>query len=315
MAPTAKSSCLAIVFLPFCLAAQPAHSENPAASLGKQRAASSRLEWEIGEAGHPSLGNVRYAFLKGLVETPVGNAKVFSRAYVSCQKDSRKLAIELTNTTAPDDPGGLQPGTMPRLVCSRLAAPGDEKLVQEELLANWEVSKIGDALARGFRAYPLRECVSIGVVQEVVLPQGWARKSARVEFEIDPYNRELDSIFVTCGELSAYAPAAPATPATASEPPTPATASASSTPATASAPATRSTPARGTGAPWRTARTISSGKTNVRSGPTLKSATVAQLDPGAVVLVQRTSSEWWRARTSAGAAFEGYIRRDRLVFK
>ena len=57
--------------------------------------------------------------------------------------------------------------------------PWDEKLVQEELLANWEVSGIGDALARGFRAFPLRECVSIGVVQEVALPQGWARKMCR----------------------------------------------------------------------------------------------------------------------------------------
>ena len=106
MAPTAKSSCLAIVFLSFCFVVLPVHSENPAASLGKQRAASSRLEWEIREAGHPILGNIRFAFLKSPVETPVGNAKVFSRAYLSCQRASRKLAIELTNTSAPsaDDP-------------------------------------------------------------------------------------------------------------------------------------------------------------------------------------------------------------------
>ena len=297
---------LAIVLLPFCLAVPPVHSENPAASLGKQRAASSRLVWEIGEAGHPTLGSIRYAVLKSPVETPVGNAKVFSRAYVSCQKAGSKLAIELTNTIAPDDPGGLQPATMPRLVCNRLAAPGDEKLVQEELLANWEVSEIGDALASGFRAFPLRECVSIDVVQEVALPQGWARKSARVEFEIAPYNRELDSIFVTCGEVSAYAPAKAATPATAFAP---------AAPAVASVPTTRSTPAREMGEPWRTARTISSGKTNVRAGPTLNSAIVAHFDPGAIVLVQRAGGEWWRARPSKGVAFEGYIRQDRLVFK
>ncbi|MGZ5033962.1 MAG: hypothetical protein ACXWAC_12250 [Usitatibacter sp.] len=295
-----------------CLAVLPVHSEYPAASLGKQRAASSRLEWEIGEAGHPTLGNIRFAFIKNPVETPVGKWKVFSRAYVSCQKASRKLAIELTNVPKPDDPGGLYPVTMPRLTCNRLAEPGGEKLVQEELLATWEVSEVGDALARGFRAFPLRECVSIGVVQEVLLPYGWGRKSARIEFDITPYNRELDSIFVTCGELSAYAPAAPATRATASAPAAPATASA---PATAPAPATRSTPARETGVPWRTARTTSRGKTNVRAGPTLRSATIAELDPGAVVLVQRTSSEWWRAKPPAGAAFDGYIRQDRLVFK
>ena len=63
------------------------------------------------------------------------------------------------------------------------------------------------------------------------------------------------------------------------------------------------------------ATTISSGKTNVRAGPTLNSAIVAHFDPGAIVLVQRADSEWWRARPSKGMAFEGYIRQDRLVFK
>ena len=83
MTPKAKRNWLAIVFLPFVLAVLPAHSELPAAPLGKQRAASSRLEWEIRDAGHPILGNIRFAFLKTPVETPVGNAKVFSRAYRS----------------------------------------------------------------------------------------------------------------------------------------------------------------------------------------------------------------------------------------
>lgn len=297
MVAKAKIRCPAIVFLPLCLAVLPAHSEDAAAFLGKQRAASSRLEWQVSESGHPTLGNIRFAFLKSPVETPVGNAKVFSRAYLSCQKGARKLAVELTNTTALDDPGGLQPATMPRLVCHRPTDPGGEKVVQEELLANWEVSKIGDALARGFRAFPLRECASIGVVQEVALPAGWAKKTAQVEFEILPYNRELDSIFATCGETSAYAPAAPATPAV------------------ASTPAARSTPQRETGPAWRTARTTSRGKTNVRSAPTTQSGVVIELDPGAVILVQRTSGEWWRAKASKGAAFEGYIRQDRLVFK
>ena len=329
MTPKAKRSWLAIVFLPVVLTVLPAHSELPAAPLGKQRAASSRLEWEIREAGHPILGNIRFAFLKSAVETPVGNAKVFSRAYFSCQKASRKFAIELANATAPDDPKGLRPSTEPRLYCNRPIQPWDEKLVQEELLARWEVNDLGDALTQGLRPFPLRECVSIRVVQEVVLPQGWTQKSARVEFEILPYTKELDSIFVTCGELSAYAPAAPAAaavPATAparvasAAPPRPAPAPApvaSAAPArTAPAPAPApAKPATETSAPWQTVRVLSSGKTNVRAGPSLQSATVTQLDPGAVVLVQRTGSEWWRAKPSAGAAFEGYIRQDRLVFK
>jgi Bacterial SH3 domain len=298
----AKSSCLAIVFLPLCLAALPAHAQDPAAALGKQRAAASRLVWEIGEAGHPTLGNVRFAFLKSPVETAVGNAKIFSRAYVSCQKGVRKLAIELTNTKALDDPGGLKPASLPKLVCNRPTDPAGEKVVQEELLANWDVSQIGDALARGFRAFPLRECASIGVVQEVELPAGWAKKTAQVEFDITPYNRELDSIFVTCGEVSAYAPAA-APVAVAAAPSKP----------VAAVPA--STPAPDGGVAWRKVRTTSRGKTNVRSGPTTQSSVVIELDPGAVILVQRTASEWWRAKASTGKAFEGYIRQDRLIFK
>ena len=303
-----KSSCIAIVFLPFVLAGLPAHSEYPAAPLGKQRAASSRLEWEIREAGHPILGNIRFAYLKTPVETIVGNAKVFSRAYFSCQRASKKFAIELANATAPDDPKGLRPSTDPRLYCSRPIQPWDEKLVQEELLARWEVNEIGDALTQGFRPFPLRECVSIRVVQEVVLPPGWAQKSAWVEFDILPYSRELDSIFATCGEVSAYAPA---TPAARAAPPAPV---APPKPAIALALPTPAKPAPQPDTTWQTARVLSSGKTNVRAGPSLQSATLTQLDPGAVVLVQRTGSEWWRAKPSGGAAFDGYIRQDRLVF-
>ena len=41
---------------------------------------------------------------------------------------------------------------------------------------------------------------------------------------------------------------------------------------------------------------LASGKTNVRAGPTLNSAIVAHFDPGAIVLVQRAGSDWWRAK-------------------
>ncbi len=324
MATTTKTIRIAIATLPFCLAFLPAHSQDLSATLGKKLAASSRLEWVTKEAGHPVLGNIRFAFLKNAVETRVGNAKIYSRAYLSCQKGLGKFAIELTNATAPDDPSGLRAATEPRLYCNRPIQPWDEKLVEEALLANWEYNKIGDALTQGFRPFPLRECVSIRVVQEVALPAGWAQKSAHVEFEILPYNRELDSIFVTCGEDSAYAADAPAAPAAASAP---ATAFAPIKPATPSAPpklamptaaprlSAPSPPVQAAGVAWQTARVISTGKTNVRAGPTLDSAIVVQLDPGAVVLVQRTGNEWWRAKPSSGAAFDGYIRQDRLVFK
>jgi len=299
----AKNRSLSIVFLPVCLAAVTAHSQNPAAPLGKQRAAGSQLEWEIREAGHPILGNIRFAVLKKPLETSAGSARVYSRVYVSCEKASGKLAIELTNTTAPDDPGGLQRSTMPRLVCSRPVAPADDKLVREDLFANWDVNKIGDALTRGFRPFPLRECVSIRVVQDVVLPAGSAQKSAHVEFDILPYDRALDSIFVTCGDVSAYAPGtSPATAVTAR-------------PVTASAAMAPSKPAPEADATWQMARTLSGGRTRVRAGPTLKSAVVAELFPGALVLAQPTDSEWWRVKSPSRAKFEGYIRRDRLVFK
>ena len=333
-----------MVLLPLGLAALPAQAEEMAATLGKQRAASSPVEWEVRESGHPLLGPIRFAVLKKSVETPVGNARVFSRAYLSCQRETRKLAIELANATSADDTRGLKPAATPRLVCSRPIAPWDDKLVQEELLANFEVNDLGDALARGFRAFPLRECVSIRVVQEVTLPSGWSQKTAKVEFDIQPYNRELDSIFATCGELSAYGPTpavvatAPprAFPPQAGPAPAPTKAAPPPVPAAIPTPPPRTTvaaaPAKAVIAPpqpppapakpapentasWETARVPPSGKTNVRAAPNLQSAIVAQLDPGAVVLVQKTGNEWWKAKPSTGAGFEGYIRQDRLLFK
>lgn len=269
----AKGTCFGLI-LALSLATIPAHPAEVAA-LGKQRAAGSRLAWEVRDTVHPVLGPIRVAFPKSPIATPVGNANVSSRVYVSCERSSKKMAIELAHATAPDDPGGLQPRTMPRLVCNKPAAAGERRLVQEDLEARWAISDIGDVLARGLRPPALRECVSIGIVQEVVLPRGWAAESALVEFEIAPHGRALDGIFVTCGEVSAYAPAAP----------------------------------------WKAARVTSRGKTNVRARPSVDSAVVAQLAPGATVLVQQAGSDWWRAKPSAGARFEGYIRQDRLVFE
>jgi hypothetical protein len=296
-------------------AALTAHSEDPAAALGKQRAAGSRVDWEIRDAGHPSLGNIRYAYIKRPVETPVGDSTVFSRAYFSCQKNRAMFAIELANATAPADPEGLKPAAEPRLVCNRPTGPGGAEIAREELLANWEINaKLGDALTRGLRAFPLRECASIGVVQEVVLPPGWARKTARIEFEILPYARELDAIFVACGERSAYVPGPVAPAATvASAPAAPGAAPpAAPAPAVAKPPPARA-PVRQ--AQWVTVRVVAGGRTNVRAGPRLQSAIVIRLDPGSLVQVQRTGADWWRARAARGPRFDGYIRQDRLVFR
>ncbi len=298
----------ALVLAALPVPAPQAHGQDAAAVLGKQRAAGSSIEWEIRESGHPALGNIRYAYIKRPVETRIGNSTVYSRAYLSCQRATNRLALELSNAIAPADPAGLQPATDPRLVCHRPTGPGNSTVAKEELLAVWEVNeKLGDALTRGLRAFPLRECAAIGVVQEVVLPTGWAAKTARVEFELMPYSRMLDAIFVTCGEQSAYAPA----------PPAPAVAAAVAPAVLPQAPPRLAATRPESDAQWRQARVVPTGMTNLRAGPTLQSAVVVQLFPGAVVQVQRTANDWWRvrARTPKGQVVNGYVREDRLVLK
>ena len=325
-----KTHGLALVLL---LTALPLQALEPAANLGKQRAVASKLEWELKEAGHPALGNIRFAYLKTPVETAVGNAKIFSRVYFSCEKASKRFAIELTNGAAPDDPGGMKPANEPRLYCNRPIQPWDEKLVQEEILLHWDISKIGDALTRGIRPFPLRECVSLRVLQDLTLPSGWSQKTAKVEFELYPYSKDFDAIFATCGEQSAYAPAEPPQQVAAAKAPPPVTMPPPATPPPPApaprivaprieppripAPAKPSPPPppAATDLSWQMARVPTTGKTNVRAGPNLASAIVVQLDPGAVVLVQKTGTDWWRAKSTSGSGFAGFIREDRLVFR
>jgi hypothetical protein len=298
---------LAMALVPLLAPVPSSAQESQAAALGRQRAATSTVEWEVREAGHPSLGNIRFGYVKKSIETRVGNTSVFTRAYLSCQKDKRSFAIEISNSLGPADPGGLKPATDPRLYCHR---PEGGKLLKEEILASWEVNpKLGDVLARGLRGFPLRECAAITVQQEVLMPEGSPQKTARIEFDVLPYDRELDSVFATCGERSAYGPAPPpVTAAAASAQPKAAPQRAAPQPAQARA----APPATGG---WREARTLPTGKTNVRAGPALQTPVVAELHPGSVVMVQGTGTEWYRARPNRGNAFEGYIRQDRLVFK
>lgn len=265
------------------LAGVSARGDDRAAALGKQRAASSGLAWEVREAGHPVMGPVRFAHLKLAIATPVGNQRVYSSAYVSCELDAHTIAIELTNQRAPDDPGGLPAARPPKLIC-KSPAPAGGGMTQDVIDAHWQYNNLGDALARGFKPAALRACASIGIVQEVALPPGWAKPAASVEFEITPYARELDSVFASCGEASAYATRAQ-----------PAAAASSSA--------------------WKVARTVAHGKTNVRARPSTRSQVVARLDPGAVILVQRAQGDWWRAKSRNGDRFEGYIREDRLALQ
>jgi hypothetical protein len=321
---------IATAILALCMGAAHAQAPNPSANLGKQRAAQSRLEWEVKDAGHPILGNIHFAYLKTPIETPVGGNKVFTRMYVSCQKASRMLAIELTNGTAPDDQKGLKANKDPRLLCNRPASPGSDKIVQDAITSNWDPNELGDMMARNFRAFPLRECVSINVVQEVALPAGWTQKSAKVEFEIAPYNRQLDDVFAACGDVSAYEPAAapkvasapvktvaaPPPPPVKSSPP-PAPVKVAPAPPPPVKPVAATAPAPAADGSWLNARVLASGgRTNVRSTPSTAGHIVIQLDPGTPVLVQKTANDWWKAKPASGTArFEGYIRQDRLAFR
>jgi hypothetical protein len=284
--------------------------QSPVVALGKQRAAASPLQWEVREAGHPVLGPIVFAFLKTPVSTPAGSAKVSSNIYVSCERSTAKIAIELANGMRPDDPGGLKPRTMPRLTCNTLGL-NDGKPASEPIAAQWTANALGDVMARGLWPSALRDCASIGVSENLALPPDAGRETAHVELEITPYARELDAVFARCGEPTAWPYVAEAS-----------TAARDASPAAAPPPAASEARPKPSSAAvasngWITARVVSEGHTNVRAAPSVRAALVIRLDPGDIVLVQKGEGDWYRAksRSKARIAFEGFIRRDRLVFR
>ncbi len=294
---------LRIALIPCLLAVFPARSEEAVVAIGKQRAAASPIQWEVRALNHPRMGPIIVAMPTGSIVTPAGNQRVASLAFVSCEKNTRKIAIELANASSPDDPGGLRPKAMPRLMCNSPSPRGDATLVRNELATSWLVNDLGDALARGFSPGALRRCATIDVVQDVVLPAGWGKESARVELEITPYGKDLDEV--------SSSPPSPSPPPPASPPPPPASSPTVSRPPTAS-PAPPLTPVAE--APWKQARTTPRGRTNIRAAPNLESAVVTILAPGEGVLVQWNGTEWWKVKPRTGNAYQGYVRQDRLIF-
>lgn len=246
--------------------------------------AANALEWDVRDVDHPRLGAIRVAVQRNPLVTSVGKDKIDSLVFLSCEKANRKIAVELANASETDARGGLQPREMPQLICNTPLAQSGNAMRQSELATSWEISAIGDALVRGLSSTAMRQCASINVVQNVALPKGWSRDSQRIEFELMPYAKELDAVFAACEEAIAFAPSTPQ-------------------PAAAKADAS-----------WKAARTTRKGKTNVRAGPSVDADVVIQLDANAKVLVQRTATDWWKAKQRAGNAFSGYIRQDRLVF-
>ncbi|NJD87642.1 MAG: SH3 domain-containing protein [Betaproteobacteria bacterium] len=273
---------LALTLL-FCAASLPSRGEEPVVAMGKQRAERSTVQWDARDIQHPLLGPIRFAAPRTAAATAVTGGKVLSTVYVSCQKESGKVAIELSNAPDSDPAGGLRPTQAPRLVC---ASPGKGAggLVKKEIAVKWEVRPLGDALARGIAAAELRRCVSIDVLQRVALPGSSPPKSQPIAMEIAPYDRALDSVFTACGEASAYAPPQP------------------------------SPDAQPAASPWKPAHTTTKGRTNVRATTSVDSAIVAKLAPGTAVLARQTTPSWWEVRPRKGQGFRGYIREDRLAF-
>jgi hypothetical protein len=290
-------------------ASLPSHGEEPVVSIGKQRAAAAAIEWDVRDVSHPLMGPIKTAVQRSAVATAVKSGKILSQAFVSCQKSSGKIAIELVNAPESDARSGVGPVDLPRLVCNSPRPQGDGVLVKNDLAASWEIGGLGDTLARGLSPAALRRCASIDVLQNVALPKGWPQESLRIAMEITPYARQLDAVFAACGETTAFAPEAAA--------PVPEERAASGRPqVTAVQPPPRSDQfARPAEVPWKPARAIATGRTNVRRAASLNSAVVIQLDPGARILVQQTSAEWWKVKPRSGASFGGYIRRDRVVFE
>lgn len=283
------------------IASIPLHGEEPTVAIGKRLAAGSGARWDVRETDHPLLGPIQFAARKDEIATTVRNEKIFSNAYVSCQRKSATVAIELTNAPGTNLAGGLGPIDLPRLVCNS-PGPQGAALVKSELAASWEIGVLGDTLARGLSPAALRRCASIDVLQNLALPRGWPQEAQRVTLQITPYARELDSVFVRCGEPSAFA----------SEDPRPAAAPVAR-PAPAVTPAPRGNQAsQEKDLPWKAARTIATGRTNVRAAASLDSPVVIQLDPGTRILVQPGSADWWKVKPRSGAGFAGYIRQDRL---
>lgn len=274
-----------------------AGADDALAVVGKQRAAASTTEWEVRDLDHPVMGPIEVAVQKRAVTTKVQGRTIVSMAFVSCEKSTRKIAVELANASEADARGGMGPVDLPRLVCNAPRGRGDPAMAETEIAASWEIGALGDTLARGLAPAALRRCASIDVLQNVALPPGWARESQRVSLELFPYGRELDAVFAACGETTAWAAerAAPRASAKAAPP--------------ASAPP----PAAAAG--WVLARTTSKGRTNVRAAARLDSAVVVQLPPGVRVLVQAAQSDWWKVKPVKGTGFSGYIRRDRFDFE
>ena len=287
-------------------------ADAPPAAPPPQPTLRSPLMWEIRDGTHPKMGPITVALPSSSIVTPVGKEKIQTLVYVSCERARGRVAIEIANAAESDPKGGLMPGRMPRLTCNpRAEGPATE------IAASWYVSELGDVLARGLAPADLRRCASIEVSEELALPRGWGPAAQRIDIEVIPYKKELDTVLGSCveGAYVAAAPAKPAVAAAAKAPPTAPAARPAPPPASPKASPPVMVQAANAQAPWKGARTVSQGRTNVRASPKIDAPVVTQLYPGMPLLAQRAEGPWLRVKPRSGASFSGWIREDRLVFE
>jgi hypothetical protein len=256
------------------------------------RAADSDLHWRVRDGTHPKMGPIKVAISLDAHTSYFGTEKIVSTVYLSCEKATRRIAIELTNARSDDLAGGLKLKEFPRVACLGVAGPGALP-PRSEIAAKWEANELGDVITRG------RE------VEEVAL-------------QIPTYAPGPDAVFTACGETSAYPPEEViAEKAAALAPPEKPVAVASIPKAVAPPPveklAPSPAPARTAAPAWQRAHTVPKGRSNIRRAPDINSPVVAQLPPGVRILVQTSVDDWWHVKSPSGATFEGYIRRDRFT--
>lgn len=290
-----------------CLAGAPSWGADSTVALGRQRAAASKVAWEVKEIVHPVLGPIVFASRKVAITTVVGKETIVSQAYVSCQKGYGKIAIELSNALASNPTGGLKPRVMPRLTCYSPDPKVSGALTMGDMDLKWTANDLGDVMARGISPADLRRCISIDVLEDLLVPAGASRQSQQVLMEFLPYDAAMEAVAAACsggaakGRSTAIAAAPPRAPAPAAAPANAATGIVKR-PVAADA-------------SWRPAHTISAGRSNVRAGPAVNTHLVTTVPAGTKVLVQKAKGDWWKVKPRTGSRYGGYIREDRLVLE
>jgi hypothetical protein len=296
---------------------------------GMQRAEQSEIHWIVRDGPHPVLGPIKVAISVDAHTSYIGTAKIVSTVYLSCEKKTGRIAIELTNSRTIELGSGLKAKEPPRLSCLGVAPPGGLP-PHKDIAAKWEPNELGDMMARDLSPAMLRGCTSIEIVQNIALPPALGKDNEHFSIEVPPYARGPDAVFSACGEVSAYASAPVVTPAekpvaVAEAKPAPVVSAPKAAPVAAPVQATPpaatpapTQPAAPTAAPtgpatYQRAHTVAHGRTNIRKSPDIASAVVAQIPPGVRVLVQESVDDWWHVKSPSGATFEGYIRRDRFT--